>query len=168
MHLRKMVLPAALFALAVPAAASAATGSISATAKTAHFTGTITEPTSLYDFVGFFNEGTEVQGNDTCTAPFCEVHTLTVADGAAEIRLDATSDAYNLDLELVAPDGTKKEYNSSDSTAEQHDVLDPQAGNWTVRVYGAPDLDSFDYDVQFTFRTPEDVANDPQPEGDDS
>lgn len=167
MHLRKMVLSAALLALAAPAAASAADASVSATSKVAHLTGTITEPTSLYDFVGFFNDGTEVQGNDTCMAPYCEVKTLHVADGAAELRLDATSDAYNLDLEVVAPDGTKTEYNSSDATSEQHDVYDGTAGDYTIRVYGAPESTSFDYDVQFTFRTPEDVANDPPPAGDE-
>ncbi len=50
---------------------------------------------------------------------------------------------------------------------ELHRTIDATEGNWTVRVYGAPNDYTFDYDVGFTLRTPEDVANDPPPPADE-
>src|SRR4051812_12817498 len=162
---RKSSLIAVLAAvLAIPAAANAAEATVNATAKTGHLTGSINEPTGAYDLVGFFNGGTEVGGQTTClTAPVCDQHTLHVGADGAELKLDATSNADNLSLELISPDGNETEINETELTAEHHLTLEPVAGDWTVRVYGSG---TFDYDLAFTFRTPEDVALDPPPPAD--
>src|SRR4051812_6721055 len=162
---RKSSLIAVLAAvLAIPAAANAAEATVNATAKTGHLTGSINEPVGAYDLVGFFNGGTEVGGQTTClSAPVCDSHTLHVGADGAELKLDATSDADNLSLELISPDGTYTEINETDLTAEHHRTLDATAGDWTVRVYGSG---TFDYDIGFPFRTPEDVAQDPPPADD--
>ena len=163
MNLRKMVPLAVLVAAALPATAGAATGSVNATSKTASFSGTITDPTQLYDLIGFFNESTEVGPLATCMAPYCEEHTLTVGPDGAELLLEATSDAYNLDLEIIDPSGSYTEVNE-EGVPEHTLTLDPVPGDWTIRVYGAPEVDSFDYTAKVTFRTPEDVENDPSVE----
>jgi hypothetical protein len=163
MNLRKMVPLAVLVAAVLPAGAGAPPRSVKATSKTASFSGTITDPTQMYDLIGFFAGSTEVGPLATCMAPYCEEHTLTVGPDGAELRLDATSDAYNLDLEIIDPAGTYTEVN--DEGIPEHTLtLDPVPGDWTIRVYGAPELDSFDYTVKATFRTPEDVENDPAAE----
>jgi type 1 fimbria pilin len=151
-----------LATLVLPTSSLAATGTVDATHKTAAFTGTITDPTQLYDIVGFFNNGTDVHGVESCKQPLCDTHTLTVGADAAQLKLDATSDAYNIDLEIVDPSGHKTEVNSSTATSEQHLTFDaPEAGNWTIKVYGAPQADSFSYDATATYRTAEEVAADP-------
>jgi len=162
---RKTLLLAALAALAVPASASAATATVSATAKTASFTGTITEPTGMFEIGADFNGGTQFHGQDLCVQPACDEHTLTVGPDGAQLKLDADGgDAYSFDIELTDPSGTVTTL--GDPAADTpptsfHETLDATPGNWTVRVYGTPNLDSFDYNVGFTFRTPADVANDP-------
>lgn len=165
MHLRKMVILGALAALAIPGSSLAATGKVDATAKTADFNGTITsDPLGVYEIGAWENGGTEVAGQNTCVAPACDEHTLTVGEGGAQLKLDATSDAFSLDLEIVDPDGYVTTYNNWDSgdfVSEQHLTLDATPGDWTVRVYGAAEFDSFDYSVTALFRTPEDVAQDP-------
>lgn len=164
MNLRKTVLLCAIVALSVPTAASAAAGTIGATAKTAEFNGTITEPTGMYEFASWFNDSTEVHGQNTCMQPYCDEHTLTVGPGGAELKVDATSDAYSLDLELVDPTGAATPLNHADApVTEEHATFEAIEGNWTIRVYGTPSVDSFDYSLTATFRTPEDVANDPAP-----
>jgi len=161
--MRKMLLAAAMAALALPAAASADTKSVDTTAKSATFTGTITsDPLGTYDVLGYLNDGTEVRGTSFCVAPFCEEHTLKVGEGGAELRLDATSDAYNLSLQLIDPDGGSTSINDG-SSSEHHETLDAIPGDWTIRVYGSPDATSFDYELKALFRTPEDVAQDPPP-----
>jgi type 1 fimbria pilin len=168
---RKTILLAALAALAVPASASAATATVNATTKTAHLTGTITSDYfGAYEAAVWFNGGTSVHGQNTCISPNCDEHTLTVGPDGAQLKLDGESDAYGLDLEIIDPDGHATEINNLDaaeSTSDQHVTLDATPGNWTIRVYGSPDLYTFDYDVTATFRTPEEVANDPAPPSDD-
>jgi hypothetical protein len=165
MNLRKMVLLGVLATLSISGVALAATGSVDATKKTATFSGTITtDPVGLYEIAVFFNGGTAVNGQNTCAQPQCDEHTLTVGPDGAQLKLDATSDAYSLDLEVVDPSGAVTEvngYDQPDFSSEQHLTLDATPGNWTIRVYGASDLDTFDYDLKATFRTPEEVALDP-------
>ena len=161
MRFRILALLTASAVIAVPAIASADDASIGATAKTASFSGTITDPTSMYDLIGFFNDGTEVRGTTTCMQPYCDEHTLTVGPGeGAELNLDATSDAYNLDLEIIDPDGGVTEINNEGEPDHLGVVLEAIPGAWTIRVYGAPDLTSFDYTTDFTYRTAEEVAAD--------
>jgi hypothetical protein len=171
MNLRKMVPLAALVAACLPATAGAhvTTGSVDATNKTATFTGSITEPTSLYEFAVWFNEDTQVAGQNSCMEPYCAEHALTVGPGGAELRLDATSDAYSFDLELVDPSGAITHLGdpaADPAINELHATLDAVPGTWTIRGYGTPEVDSFDYSAKFTFRTPEDVASDPPVEDD--
>lgn len=159
--MRKTILACAVAALAFPAASLADTKAVDAATPKATFSGTITsDPLGTYDVLGYLNDGTEVQGTSFCVQPACDEHTLTVGAGGAELRLDATSDAYNLSLQIIDPDGTSTSVNDG-SSGEHHLTLDPVPGDWTIRVYGSPDTTSFDYDLTTTFRTPEDVAQDP-------
>src|SRR3954454_6088488 len=91
-------------ALLVPQAAPASSGSIDATHTTADFTGTITEPTGIYD-AALSSPVVIVGGDsyDTCKPPLCDEHALTIGEGAARLRIDATSDAKKIDFELVDP-----------------------------------------------------------------
>jgi hypothetical protein len=159
--MRKTLLLGVLAALALPSASLAATEKVDATAKTATLSGTITDPAfGAYDLALFFYGGTEIQGQSLCVAPACEEHTLTVGADGAELRLTATSDADNLSLEIIDPDGTYTEVNEVETTSDHLLEFDPTPGDWTIRVYGAG-TPSFDYEIAALFRTPEDVAQDP-------
>lgn len=160
--MRTIILACAIAALAFPAASLAETKSVDATTKTATFSGTITsDPLGAYDVLGFVNDGTDVQGQSVCVQPLCDEHTLKVGEGGAELRLAATSDAYNISLQVIDPDGTSTSMNDANTSSERDGTFDPIPGDWTIRVYGSPDTTSFDYDLKATFRTPEDVAQDP-------
>ena len=87
----------------------------------------------------FFNGGTEVRGQTTCVAPACDEHTLTVGEDGAELLIDATSNADNLSLEIIDPDGSRYSDNEVDPTSAHQLDFAPDAGEWTIRVYGSGD-----------------------------
>lgn len=157
--MRKPLLLGALVALALPATSFAEAKSVTAEAKKATFAGTIDDPAlGLYDLALFFNKGTEVRGNSVCVEPVCDTHTLTVGPDGAELRLDATSNAYNLSLEIIDPEGTRTSVNNVEATTEHRLDFFATPGDWTIRVYGGAESDSFDYAIDAIFRTAEDVA----------
>jgi hypothetical protein len=158
MKIHSTTLLGALAALALPAAASAATpdtAKVSPTAKTASWTGDITEPFGLYDLTAFFNGSTEVGGNETCTAPVCDTFALDVADGgtALTVKIDAP-DADNLAVEVVDPNGGATNYNDVDPATSRTLELPTDPGTWTFKTYGTGE---FTYTAKATFST------DPQP-----
>lgn len=163
MHLRKTVLLGALVALALPTASLADTKTVTESAKKASFTGTITDATfGLYDLALFFNGSTEVRGNSVCVDPQCHEHTLTVGPNGVELALDATSDASNLSLDIIDPDGSMTSINEVDPTADHSLDFAATEGDWTIRVYGGSS--DFDYKLDATFKTQEDVDAETPPE----
>jgi hypothetical protein len=156
MSLRKTTLLGAVAALALPAAATAATGTIDAVHTTADFSGSFTEPVGLYD-AAFSSPVVIVAGNsyDTCDGPWCEEHTLTIAPGAARLQIDATSDAQKLDFELVDPTGYKLDVNNGTVGNRSFTWEDPVAGQWTIRVWGVSGAPSSSYDLKATYVPPE-------------
>jgi hypothetical protein len=164
--MRKPLLLGVLIALALPASSLADTKTVSADAKKATFAGTISDPAfGLYDLVMFFNDGTEVRGQSACVEPACETHTLTVGPGGAELELHAVSDANNLSLEIIDPDGARTSVNEVEPTAEHTLDFSATPGDWTIRVYGGADSDAFDYEIGATYKTAADVEAE-QPEAD--
>lgn len=165
MHLRKMVPAAALLALAIPAAAPAATPE-SATLNTdtraamkVTWTGSITDPVDAYDLGMFFgdgivNSGTYVRGNDTCMQPYCDVFKLTVPEGANELRfIETADDADNITGFITAPDGTKYNLNNEETLNERKLVALAVPGEWTFRVYGGG---VYDYEASAEINLPDD------------
>jgi hypothetical protein len=154
-----LALAAAALALAAPASTLAATpesGAVSPEKPTFAWTGTVTEPTDLYDLVGFFNGGTAVRGVGTCMAPYCDTFTLTVAEGGDLLTLDLKApDADNLAVEIVDPDGNAENYNDVDPANERTIDLDPTPGEWQVRMYGGGD---YEYSAKATLALPADPA----------
>ncbi len=151
----------ALAALALPAAASAATpdtAKVSPTAKTASWTGDITEPFGAYDLLIFSQGDTTLQGQETCMAPYCDVFTLDVADGgtALNVKIDAP-DSDNLAVEVVDPNGGTTNYNDVDPATTRDLDLPTDPGTWTVKTYGTGD---FTYTAKATFST-DPVAEEP-------
>src|SRR3954453_5157164 len=136
---RNLMLIAAVTALTAASPASAATGTIDATNKTAHFTGTLTEPTGIYDQA--ISSPILVLGGaayDTCKQPFCDEHSLTLGAGAAQLRIDATSDAQKIDFELVDPTGYTLDENTGSLPNRTFTFDTPIPGPLTLRVWGRP------------------------------
>jgi hypothetical protein len=135
-----------LAALALPCSAVAATpeaGTVSPTAKTTTWTGSVNDPLGAYDLAMFFNESTAVRGNETCLGVVCDVYTLEVAEGGQEIRFvfDAPG-ADNLSVDLTMPDGTRQNINLVEYTTHHELIWDALPGTWTFRTYGSG---AFDY-----------------------
>jgi hypothetical protein len=154
MRLRTTTLLAAFAALAVPAAATAATpetAKVSPTAKTASWTGDITEPFGFYDLAAFLNGSTALHGQETCNAPVCDAFTLDVADGgtALTVKIDAP-DADNLAVEVVDPSGGTTNYNDADPATTRTLELPTDPGTWTFKTYGTGD---FTYTAKATLST---------------
>src|SRR4051794_7512732 len=159
MRFHTATLLGALAALALPAAASAATpesGKVSPTAKTAGWTGDISEPFGLYDLAAFFNGTTAIHGQETCTAPVCDTFKLDVAEGgtALVVKLDAP-DADNLAVEVVDPNGGSTNYNDVDPATARTLELPTDPGTWTFKTYGTGD---------FTYTAKATLSTDPQQE----
>ena len=155
MSLRMTTVLGAVAALAIPACAPASTGSIDADHPTADFSGTITEPTGLYDAT--LSSPVVILGGDsydTCKQPWCDEHTLALGTGAAGLRIDTTSDASKLDFELVDPTGFAIDVNDGATGNRTFTLNNPIAGTWTIRVWGVSGAPSSSYDLKATFLTP--------------
>ena len=144
----------AFAALALPATAAAATpdtAKVGPTAKTAAWTGDITEPFGAYDLLIFSQGDTTLGGQETCMAPYCDVFTLDVADGgtALNVKIDAP-DSDNLAVEVVDPAGGATNYNDVDPATTRDLDLPTDPGTWTIKTYGTG---SFTYTAKATFST---------------
>lgn len=161
-----------LAALAIPTSAIAATpssGTISPSAKKTTATGTITDPFGSYDLVMFFNGGTTVRGNDTCTAPACETFTLTVASGGKELRIIADAPASaNVSMDITDPSGAHYSHNTADYFPNRTFLGFADPGTWKINVYGTPELDSFDYTLSAEMNLPGSPAFVPPNDGSDA
>jgi hypothetical protein len=177
MSQRTAFLLGVLAALAIPTSAVAATpssGSVSPTAQKTTATGTIADPLGAYDLTAFFNGGTQVHGQDTCNAPYCDVYTLDVAPGGQQLRIVADAPhADNVSMDVTDPFGGHYMLNTADLFTQRTLIVGADAGKYTIQVYGtgaADNLDPtpFDYTLTSEINLPGDPEFVPPADGSDA
>lgn len=160
--MRTPIALAALAALALPAAATAATpesGAVSPETRKVSWSGTIVDPLGTYDLVAFFIGSTQVQGQETCGRVVCDDFTLTVPEGAQEIRIRAAGDsaAQNVSMDISSPGGERWNLNEAEYATERELIYEAVPGAWTIRVYGTSNV-SFDYTASAEINLPGDPS----------
>lgn len=156
---------AVALALSPPAlAADPESGEVSAAKPTTSWTGGVVEPSGGYELAVIANGST----NGTCEQPHCDTYTLKVPAGASALAIKASGgddDTFSIMFELEDPSGeTTLVADDGESLPErEHTVEAPAAGTWTIRVFGTPNLDSFDYEGTATLTVPGAAGTTPPP-----